>query len=90
MCIVDSLLIKKQRDGQKAEYCKKETLVKKAEITVYECPPKEQINADQWFTVCKKSWKSQKTKIDLEVRKILDCFLDGHGSYDSNLLPFKI
>ena len=34
--------------------------------------------------------KSKKTKFELEVIKIKDCFLDGHGSYDSNLVSFKI
>ena len=33
---------------------------------------------------------AKKTKFELELRKIVDCFLDGHGSYDSNLVSFKI
>ena len=34
--------------------------------------------------------KVKKTKFELELIKIVDCFLDGHGTYDSNLLSFKI
>ena len=34
--------------------------------------------------------KVKKTKFELELIKILDCFLDGHGNYDSNLVSFKI
>ena len=34
--------------------------------------------------------KAKKTKFDLELIKTVDCFLDGHGSYDSNLVSFKI
>ena len=34
--------------------------------------------------------KAKKTEFELELIKIVDCFLDGHGSYDSNLLSFKI
>ena len=52
-----------QRNGgtdKIAEYCKKETPDKKVQTTFYECSPKEQINADQWFSVCRKNWKSQK------------------------------
>ena len=30
------------------------------------------------------------TKFDLELIKFVDCFLDGHGIYTSNLGPFKI
>ena len=34
--------------------------------------------------------KAKKTKIELKLIKIVYCFLDGHGSYDSNLVSFKI
>ena len=34
--------------------------------------------------------KVKKTKFGLDLIKIVDCFLDGHGNYDSNLVPFKI
>ena len=34
--------------------------------------------------------KVKKTKFELDLVKIVDCFLDGHCSYDSNLLSFKI
>ena len=33
--------------------------------------------------------KTKKTKFELELIKSVDCFLDGHGSYDSNLVSFK-
>ena len=32
----------------------------------------------------------RKTKFELEPIKIVDCFPDGHGNYDSNLVSFKI
>ena len=34
--------------------------------------------------------KVKKTKFELHSIKIVDCFLDGHGNYDSNLVSFKI
>ena len=34
--------------------------------------------------------KVKKTKFELELIKIVDCFLDGHGNFDSNLVTFKI
>ena len=34
--------------------------------------------------------KVKKTKFELDLIKIVDCFLDGHGIYDSNLVSFKI
>ena len=32
----------------------------------------------------------KKTKFELELIKIIDCFLDDHGNYTSNLVSFKI
>ena len=34
--------------------------------------------------------KVRKTKFELDLIKIVDCFLDGHGNYDSNLVSFEI
>ena len=34
--------------------------------------------------------KVKKTKVEFELIKIADCFLDGHGNFDSNLVSFKI
>ena len=32
----------------------------------------------------------RKTKFELELMKIIDCFLDGYGGYESNFVSFKI
>ena len=34
--------------------------------------------------------KVKKTRFELELIKIIDCFPDGHGNFDSNLVSFKI
>ena len=34
--------------------------------------------------------KVKKTKFELDLIKNVDCSLDGHGNYDSNLVSFKI
>ena len=34
--------------------------------------------------------KVKKTKFELDLIKNVDCFLDGHGNYDSNLVSLKI
>ena len=34
--------------------------------------------------------KVKKTKFEPELLKIVDCFLDGRGIFDSNLVSFKI
>ena len=33
--------------------------------------------------------KVKKTKLEFDLIKIVDCFLDGHGNYDTNLVSFK-
>ena len=34
--------------------------------------------------------KGKKTKVELELIKFVDCFLDGRGNYDSSLASFRI
>ena len=34
--------------------------------------------------------KVKKTRFGLKLIKIVDCFLDGHGNYDSNLVSFRM
>ena len=34
--------------------------------------------------------KVKKTKFEFELMKIVDCFLDVHGNFDSNLVSFNI
>ena len=34
--------------------------------------------------------KVKKTKFELELIKIVDCFVDSHGNFDSNLVSFEI
>ena len=34
--------------------------------------------------------KVRKTKFELDLIKIVNCFLGGHGNYDSNLVSFKL
>ena len=34
--------------------------------------------------------KVKKTNFEFELIKIVDCFLDGHGNFDSNLVSFEI
>ena len=34
--------------------------------------------------------KVKKTEFEFELVKVVDCFLDDHGNFDSNLISFKI
>ena len=42
------------------------------------------------FVFAERIEKVTKTKFELDLIKMVDCFLDGHGTYDSNLVSFKI
>ena len=33
--------------------------------------------------------KVKKTKLEIELKKTVDCFIDGHSNYDSNLVAFR-
>ena len=37
-----------------------------------------------------KNEKAKKTIFELEFIEVVNCFLDGHGSYDSILVSFKL
>ena len=32
----------------------------------------------------------KKTELELQLIKVVDCFLDGHDNYNSNLVSFKL
>ena len=34
--------------------------------------------------------KAKNSNFEMEPKKMVRCFLDGHGNYDSNLISFKI
>ena len=37
----------------------------------------------------KRNEKVKKTKLEMELIKIVDCFLDGRGNYESKSVPLK-
>ena len=68
------------------------TLEEKVQKTFVQLLPNDKNNADQWFgsVFAERIEKVKKTEFEFELIKNLDCFLDGHGSFDSNLVSFKI
>ena len=42
------------------------------------------------LVIAEKIEKAEKIEFEMELIKFVDCFLDGHGIYDSNLLSFKM
>ena len=40
--------------------------------------------------IAERKEKVKKAKFELELKKFVKCLLDGHGSYDSKLVSFKM
>ena len=89
MCKEQSLVPKKQKSGQNAEHCKKEALEKKFEQHFMNALQKNKSLQTSSSVFVERIEKAKKTKFELELTKFIDCFLDGHCSYDSNLVYFK-
>ena len=51
---------RKKGSGQKTEHCKKETIEEKDQKAFIQLVSKDKNNADQWLSLCKNNWKSQK------------------------------
>ena len=69
---------------------KNRLLRKKYKKTLVELLPKDQIDAKTIGSVfADRIGQVKKTKFELELIKILDCFLGDHGNYTISLKSFK-
>ena len=68
---------------------KKRLLSKKYKKHLFSSFQKTKIAQNSSSVFAERIEKVEKTNIELDLMKIVDCFLDGHGSYDSNLVSFK-
>ena len=89
-CNEQLTLITETREWTECRALQKETLEEKVQKTFVQLLSKDRNNADQWFSDCRKNEQVKKTKFELELRKIVDCFLDGYGNFDSNLVSFNM
>ena len=69
---------------------KKRLLRKKFKQNFTSALPKNKSTQTSGSVFAERIEKAKKTKIETELIKIVDCSLDGDGSYDSNLVSFKI
>ena len=69
---------------------KKRLLRKKYKKHLFSSFPKTKATQTSGSVFAERIEKVKKTKFELERIKIVDCFLDGHGNFDSNLVSFKI
>ena len=69
---------------------KKRLLRKKYEKHLFSSFQKTKSTQTSGSVFAERIEKVKKTKFELDLIKIVHCFLDGHGNYDSNLVSFKI
>ena len=84
-------LTKETEEWTKCRYiAKKRLLRKKFEQHFLSALQKDESTQTSGSVFAERIEKAKKTKFQLELIKIVDWFPDGHGSYDSNLVSFKI
>ena len=69
---------------------KKRLLRKKYKKHLFSSSQKTKTTQTSGSVFAERIEKVKKTNFELELIKIVDCFLDCHGNYDSNLVSFKI
>ena len=68
---------------------KKKLLRKKFEEHIMSARQKNKSTQTSGSVFAETIEKVKKTIFKLELIKMVDCFLEGHGNYDRNLVPFK-
>ena len=90
MCREQSPLTKETELWTKCRVLQKKTLLrKKFKQHFMSTLQKNKSTQTSGSVFTERTEKVKKTKFELELLKIVDCFLDGHGNYDSNLVSFK-
>ena len=69
---------------------KKRLLRKKYKKNLFNSFQKTKTTQTSGLVFTERIEKVKKTKFELELIKIVDCFLDGLGDYDSDLVSFEI
>ena len=69
---------------------KKRPLRKKYNKHLFSSFQKTKTTQTNGSVFAERSGKVKKTKVEIELIKCVDCFLDGHVSFDSNLVAFEI
>ena len=75
---------------RKPRIAKKRLLRKKYKKHLFSSFQKTKTTQTSGSVFAERIEKVKKTKFELELIKIVDCFLDGHGIFDSNLVSFEI
>ena len=68
---------------------KKRLLRKKYEKHLFSSFQKTKTTQTSGSVFAERIEKVEKTKFEFKLKKFVDCFLDGHGNFDGNLVSFK-
>ena len=69
---------------------KKRLLRKKYKKHLFSSFQKTKTTQSRGSVLAERFEKVKKTKFEIELIKNVDCFLDGHGNFDGNLVSFKL
>ena len=70
-------------------HCKKETLEERVQKAIVQLLSRDKTTQTSGSVFAERIEKVKKTKFELELIKIVGCFRDGHGNFDSILVSFK-
>ena len=90
MCREQSPLTKGTEEWTKCRVLQKRLLRKKFKQLLMKALQKNKSTQTSGSVFAERIEKVKKTKFELELIKIVDCFLDGHGNSDRNLVSFKM
>ena len=79
----------KQENGQNAQHREKENLEGKVQKLLFSSIQKTKSTQTSGSVFADRIEQGKKTKLQLKLLEIVDCFLDGHGNYTCNLVPSK-
>ena len=76
----------KQRSGQNSQHRERDILDEKVQKPFLQLLSKDKNNKVSGSVFAERIDKVKKTKFELELMKIVNCALDAHSNYDSNLV----
>ena len=80
----------KQRSGQNSQHREKDTLEEKVQKQLLSSFQKTKSSQTSELVFAHRIKQVKKIKLELELIKFLDCFVDGHENYISNWVSFKL
>ena len=88
-CNEQLILIKETREWTESRALQRRLLRKKIKKYLFSSFQKTKTTQTSGSVFAERIEQVKKTKFELELKKIVESFLDGHGKYDNKLVSFK-